>query len=155
MGFDTPIFFLLVAAAVGVLILGGLVLSIVLLLSERTRVVGIVLLALMLLGPAVGVAGMAFLWALHSADVTVESVVADPPSIEFRVPDEPQRLAPLPAGAELGDEPEVPDDAHQSEPTEPIPDAHQSDPELTDTEPGADAQSGRPFPGSTHRRVNT
>ena len=40
---------LLMLAAVGVMVLGGLVLSVVLILSERTRVAGIVLLVLLLL----------------------------------------------------------------------------------------------------------
>ncbi len=49
-------------ALIGVLVLGGLVLSIVLLFFEKTRVIGIVLLVLILLGvPVIAGVGTIFL----------------------------------------------------------------------------------------------
>jgi hypothetical protein len=75
---DTPI--LLVAlAAVGAVVLGGLVLGLVLVLGRRTRLIGIVLLALILLAVPAGIAAF---------------VMCNP----VRVPVGSQRLAPEPAG---------------------------------------------------------
>jgi hypothetical protein len=143
----TPSVLVLILAAIGVLFLGGLVLSVVLLLNEKTRVIGIVLLALILLGvPATAV-------VVGVLVLTVRS------SVQFDLQvDESRRLVPKPAEVTPMDEPkadEHADHADQPDPTEPIPAADQSQPEPPDTEPDADAQTGRLFPGSTHRRVNT
>ena len=72
---------LILIAAIGVLVLGGLVLSIVLLFFEKTRVIGIVLLALILLGiPVIAGAGAIVFWVDTSGPT------------QFAVPDEYPRL---------------------------------------------------------------
>ena len=118
---------LLVLAAVGVVVLGGLVLSVVLILSERTRVAGIVLLVLLLLGvPLVGI-GLATFWA----------VVRSSEPVRVRQP-EPQRWAapieiappPMPEAPEAvpTDEPAASEDADRPGQTEQPSTADEPDP---------------------------
>ncbi|MHC4181707.1 MAG: hypothetical protein ACYSWU_29820 [Planctomycetota bacterium] len=126
---------------------------------------GIVLLVLILLGvPAMGVAGVLLL-TLHG-DSPMSSGPAFPPapSVQFQpaVPAETEPLVADTAEAEPPDGSEPVEDGDQPAPTEQIPAVDQPEPGPPDAppdapgaEPETDSQTGRLFPHSTHRRLNT
>ena len=139
------VFALLALAVVGAVILGGLVLSVVLLLNEKTRVAGIVLLVIILGIPVVG-AGMAmFAWA--GMPVSDRAAPIPPPrSVQL----EPPVVDVLPAREEPG----AVKNGDRSDQAEPPPAAEQIEPEAPEAQPDAGAEAGRLLPHRGHRRLN-
>ena len=93
---------LLVLGAIGLLLIGGLIMLIVLLANEKTRAAGMVLLAVMLLGfgglVAVGVAA-AFFWAQVGVDQPLP-IPQQPVRIEEPPPEMIEVVEPVPETAE-------------------------------------------------------
>lgn len=157
---STPSMFLLLAlAAVAVLLLGGLVLSVVLIIGERTRVAGIVLLVLILLGvPLVGVGLAAFLWVgqptyspATDRQIRVPEVRVEPlrPPVEF-VPPMPEAAEAVPT-----DEPPAAEDTDRPGQTEQPSTADEPQPDTADQQSDTNSGAGRQFPPGVHRRLNT
>ncbi len=163
---------LLALAAVGVMVLGLLVLSVVLIIGERTRVAGIVLLALILLGvPLVGIGLAAFVWVGHptfqpapvreirAPEIRVERLR---PPVEFapapmpEVPEVPEAV-PMdgPTDDELHEHPGQTETDQPSPAEEPQPDTADQPPDAADQQPGTNSGAGRQFPPGAHRRLNT
>jgi hypothetical protein len=168
MDMAVPIYFLLALAAIGVLLVGGLVLSVVLILRESTRVAGVVLLVLVLLGAPVAVGGLAvgaFLTPMEAPGRPTPAVrqraVRSVPGPAFRfdpavVPQpEPSAIETVersPAGKPaVKESPAPPDEAKQ-----PL-DAggDQSAPRTPDSKPAADAQGSHLLPGGGGQSPNT
>ncbi len=162
MGFSVSVLGLLALAVVGVLVLGGLGLSIVLLLNEKTRVIGIVLLVIILLGvPIVGGGLAVFVWVLTPVSPGAAPIPPQP-VVEFEERVEPEPLPKEPAEANPADEPKGDENGDQPGQTEPIPAADQPQPDPPDeqavapiAEPDANSEARRLFPRTTHRRLNT
>ena len=152
---------LLVMAVVAVLFIGGLVLGVVLIIGERTRVAGIALLVLLLLGvPLVGMGLGAYLWVGLSRPAPVRQMrvpqirVPEPlrPPADFAPPPMPQTPEAVPMdGPTDGDLHEHPG---QTEADQPSP-AEEPQSDTADEQPDTNSQSGRPPAHGTHRHMNT
>ena len=137
---ESSLIVLLVLAAVGVVVLGLLVLSVVLLIGERTRVAGIVLLVLILLGvPLVGVVLAAIVY------VRVAPQPAPVPRAPVRQLREPVEFVPvMPEAPEAvpTDEPTAAEDADRPGQTEQPSTADEPDPDTAATHRTSSPMSG-------------
>jgi hypothetical protein len=147
-------FFLLALIALGFLILGALVLSLVLLSSEKTRVAGVILLVTILLGVTMIVAVAVFLLPVRTSRDRPPSA-AEPASVQFEaaVGDHPvasevgERDGRDEAAAVAGDDP--------PQRAEPSPAAEPTQAKTPHARADANGHPQRLLPRRAPRRLNT
>jgi len=118
---------LLILGVVGLLLIGGLIMLIVLLANEKTRVAGLVLLAVMLLGfgglVAAGAATVFLLRLSHQESPAAQEFGVEAPMPTMEEPPPPpmtiEQAEPMPDTAELTEEEKMPaEDASTIDPGE-------------------------------------
>ena len=122
-----PAWGLLILGAIGLLLIGGLIMLIVLLANEKTRVAGMVLLAVMLLGfgglVAAGAAAVFYMRLGHREPPAVQEFQIEAPTPTMVEPPPPpmviEQAEPIPDTAELTEADETPaEDASTIDPGE-------------------------------------
>jgi len=129
----TPTWSLLILGVVGLLLIGGLIMLIVLLANEKTRVAGLVLLAVMLLGfgglVAAGAAAVFYMRLSHQEPPAVQEFQIEASMPPMEEPPPPPMVEPPPPPMTIEQAESMPDTAELTEEEEmPAEDASTIDP---------------------------